>query len=72
MYPNPAQNVVNLGVLSIGSAVKLMDLTGKVIYTAKTTSKETTINTNDLNNGIYFIQIENEGTVAQKKLIINK
>jgi hypothetical protein len=72
LYPNPAQNLVNLGNITIGSTIKLMDVTSKLIYIAKTTAKETTINTADLNNGIYFIQIENEGAIAQKKLIINK
>ncbi len=72
IYPNPATADITLNNVSHGSTIKVIDVTGKLIYFEKVRSTSLIIETNNWSNGMYFIQIENEGAIAQKKLIINK
>lgn len=72
IYPNPASNSVSLTNIVKGSTIKILDVTGKLIYNQKVNSSSGIIETTTWSNGMYFIQIENEGAIAQKKLIINK
>jgi len=72
IYPNPASTSITLNNLVTGSIIKVLDVTGKLIYSETINSNTKSIETNNWSNGMYFIQIENEGAIAQKKLIINK
>jgi len=73
VYPNPANNFVNLANIPNGSAVKIIDITGKVVYSSAITNEQTTtINTADFTNGIYLIRIDTNGSSANRKLIVNK
>lgn len=73
IYPNPANNFAILTNLPNGSTVRVLDITGKVVYSSVTTSEQTTtINTTDLINGIYLVRIDNNGKIANRKLVVNK
>jgi hypothetical protein len=73
MYPNPAHDFVTLTNIPNGSTLQVLDLTGKLVYNAATTNGQTTsINMANFVNGIYHIRIENNGMVANKKLVVNK
>jgi hypothetical protein len=52
--------------------VNVIDVTGKVVYTEVLNNEASTIETQNLANGIYVIQLKNNGAIAHKKLIINK
>jgi|GEM_PF-2487881 len=71
-FPNPAKDVVTIGNVPGGSSVKVTDITGKTVYNAVISNKQTTINTSGFVNGVYIIQVENNGTVAHSKLMISK
>ena len=55
-----------------------MDVTGKVVASTSSATvinggdKTMTIETSNLSNGVYLIQLKNNGAVAHKKLIISK
>ena len=73
IYPNPANDFVTITNLPIGSTMRILDITGKVVYSSAITSEQTTtINTTDFINGIYLIRIENNGNIANRKLVVNK
>ncbi len=72
IYPNPANDFVTISNMPIGSTVRVLDVTGKVVYSSKITSEQTTINTADFTNGIYLIRIDNNGNIANRKLVVNK
>ncbi len=72
IYPNPASTSVTLSNLPIDSDLKIVDITGKVISAITVTSTNMEVPIDFLSNGIYFIQIEQEGAIAQKKLVVNK
>lgn len=79
VFPNPASNLTYIKFdLDQSQSIKysLLDVTGKLIQ-QKTLDKVTlqyeTINTSDLNAGVYFISVEFEKNAAiTKKLIIQK
>jgi len=73
VYPNPAYDFVTITEIPNGSTLKVMDITGKTVYNAAVTyGQTTTISTTGLVNGIYIIRIENSGTVANRKLVVNR
>lgn len=72
LYPNPAKEFVTVTNLSSGSTVRFLDVTGKVIYSSTTKTKNITINTQNFENGTYFICIENNRSVINKKLVISR
>jgi hypothetical protein len=74
LQPNPASAFFTLNNVADGTTVNVMDVTGKVVISSSVidADKTMTIETDNLSNGIYVIQLENNGAVAHKKLIISK
>ncbi len=58
VYPNPAQNEINfVADASKQKAIKLFDVTGRLIDTFSVTNETTTINTSSYANGVYYYSI---------------
>ncbi|MBK6985747.1 MAG: T9SS type A sorting domain-containing protein [Bacteroidetes bacterium] len=74
LQPNPASTFFTLSNVVEGTTVNVMDVTGKVIVSSPVSDgdKTITIETSNLSNGVYMIQLKNNGAVAHKKLIISK
>lgn len=76
MYPNPANNVAYIDILNANGehvTLTITDLTGKVVaertYTIEGDVK-LPINTSKFAKGTYVVHLQKNGTVQQKKLII--
>lgn len=72
LHPNPANNFVVISDIPGNSTISITDMSGKLIYTSLTTTDQTKINTIDFKNGIYLIQVSNNGMVLNKKFLINR
>ncbi len=72
IYPNPANSIVSVSNVTAGSTVTIIDVMGKRVYTTKSVSTTVDLSVETLSNGIYFVEIENNGAVAQKKLVVSK
>ncbi|MCX7743002.1 MAG: SBBP repeat-containing protein [Flavobacteriales bacterium] len=72
IYPNPVSTQFTIANVEIGSRVSIIDITGKVMLIEKVNASTHNISTKDLVNGIYFVQLENNGQFSQKKLVVNK
>ncbi|PZU90525.1 MAG: hypothetical protein DI529_03025 [Chryseobacterium sp.] len=72
IYPNPAKDFVKIDKLPKNSAVKIMDTSGKLIYSSVSKNDTEKINTSNFVNGLYFIQISDGKKVSTQKLIIRK
>lgn len=72
VYPNPANEMVTIGNLPSGSILNITDITGKVVYNAVIKNEQTTINTTDFVNGVYILQVNNNGSIATTKFVVNK
>ncbi len=69
VYPNPATSTVF--VETNGDAqVNIIDITGRCVKSVEITDNVSTINIEDINEGIYFIMIQNENNRVVEKLIV--
>ena len=72
VYPNPTQNTLNIQLPStITSAnVTITDASGRNVYNAELTGNTQSIDVSSLNQGLYFVQINNGEISTTKKVII--
>jgi hypothetical protein len=73
IYPNPAQNNFSIEFKSnTEGSVRIFDISGKVVLNTTINSISQTIDCSNLNNGLYIVQIEANGTLTSQKLNISK
>ena len=70
MFPNPANNMVNLSTNYAMSNVKVVNQLGQVVLEQTPNSKTVSVNTAQLQAGIYFVKITSEAGQSTHKLII--
>ncbi|PLW94147.1 MAG: hypothetical protein C0592_03925 [Marinilabiliales bacterium] len=69
IYPNPANDYVN--IISDGSGYyEILNIAGQVVLSGQISAKLQTINTSDLNSGMYLIRVNNNNESSLQKLII--
>ena len=69
VYPNPATSTIF--VETNGNAqVSIIDMTGRVVKEMVITDNVSAINIEDINQGIYFIMIQNENNRIVEKLVV--
>lgn len=71
VYPNPAQNTINIKGTSLGfNAITITDANGRAVKTLKVdTTTETQMNISDLAPGVYFMAISSESGSVTKKIV---
>ncbi|AUC13659.1 hypothetical protein BTO06_00200 [Tenacibaculum sp. SZ-18] len=71
IYPNPSQNIFNIKrTTSDELTVKVLDLTGKQVFTKKNITDTTfEIDMSSYSSGIYIMNMSSNGKIATKKLI---
>jgi hypothetical protein len=71
IYPNPSEGQITLVIHQAGaSQVNVLDLTGKMVYSRQTTNIVETHDLSELSTGIYILQVQKDGQMVSKKLII--
>ena len=71
LYPNPADNIVNIKSISNIQTLTLIDFTGKTLKEQKNINlKEIKLNVLEIPKGIYIIHVKTENESISKKLII--
>jgi len=68
LYPNPANNEVNISNIQGDFSYKIVDALGKITKSENKQSSPT-INISDLKSGVYFIEISNNDSKSTTKLI---
>jgi hypothetical protein len=77
IYPNPAHTflTINCGNISIlnGYSIKILSLSGQIVFNQNIIQQETTINLGNWSNGIYHIKIFDSlgNSIATKQILIN-
>ena len=74
IYPNPSSTILNISFQSnsdfVDAYFQLVDITGKVILNRSLDSKNMELNVSNIENGIYFVILnDNTSTLARKILI---
>jgi hypothetical protein len=75
IFPNPAHDhfTIDFDGDIRNAEVNIFDMTGKIIYSDIASSlSQLVVNTGDFSEGIYMVQIQAEGFIATKKLVIEK
>jgi hypothetical protein len=73
LFPNPAQNEVNLVTDISGGSIEIYDLLGQIIFIQNLSYGGNTLKIQDLPNGVYTYKVKAENlTVKSDKIIINK
>jgi len=71
IYPNPANNFLNIVSLKSGiSSVEIYNLNGQLVLKKEINNNQQTINIRSLESGIYIVDILSENTSVKRKLII--
>jgi uncharacterized repeat protein (TIGR01451 family) len=73
MMPNPATTEVTL-VFSHAAKRKIYvtDISGKKVFETEQSGTQTSLNTSDLQSGIYFVQLVENGKADTRKLVVNR
>lgn len=71
IYPIPTSDFVNIELPSSGTVGKtdLIDLTGKVLLSAKTRSKKLQFDLREVPAGIYLLRIETDEGISQRRVV---
>jgi hypothetical protein len=75
LFPNPASHyfTIALGRSHKKVAVTISDISGKIIYTTIVSeTQRLEVNMKDFAEGIYVVQIQADGFIATKKLVLEK
>lgn len=73
MFPNPFSNNLSISLNSISelTTIVISDITGKIVYSSQLNQLNTTINLDQLKEGIYFLELMNGTHKSVKKIIKN-
>lgn len=70
VYPVPAKNFLNLEASNVINNIKVINMVGKVVFEKGIETKFYSLNTSELQSGIYFIQMNfKEGSVTKRFVI---
>lgn len=74
LYPNPSETSLTVSFYYTGKPVErtiiISDALGKSIFESKNNFIKQTINVSHLSNGIYFVRVISNGTVATQKFVV--
>ena len=74
VYPNPTKGIVNVTIPSLSetATIKLFDIQGRQIFSKETNQVDTSFGIENLQDGIYLVNIgNNEGSIT-KKIILKR
>ncbi len=73
VYPNPAQNEINISVENHNTIyeVNIYNQIGQIVQTKKENIMESKMDISALPNGIYILEIKSTKTTLRKKIIVN-
>lgn len=73
VFPNPTSNVINILMpTSDFGKLRLLDISGRVLYTMPINSEKVKIETTQFPSGVYFIQVETQNGIGVEKVIISR
>ncbi len=70
IYPNPANNVLNINANSNISMVEVFNVMGQMVASFDANDVNTQINTSNFSNGVYTVRIHTENGVSNQKFTV--
>ncbi len=71
MYPNPVNDKLFIKGVEIGTQIKILDITGKVVFENLSQVNDNVLNVSALKSGVYFIELRLRNSSTIKKIIKN-
>lgn len=73
IYPNPANNVLNIQFkeIDVDAQFEIFDIQGKTMISKQIQQEKTNINIGNLNPGVYIIRLEYNQNLVTRKLIVH-
>jgi hypothetical protein len=72
IYPNPANDVVNVKMNSTINKIAVVNMNGQVVAESVINNNEGSINVSNMANGMYFLRIETANGITMNKIQIVK
>lgn len=72
IFPNPANNTVNLSTVTIPEEISIIALDGKVIKVWNPTTLNSQLDVSDYDNGVYFVRIVSNNITTTERLLVSK
>lgn len=70
VYPNPTQDLIVIALNeNVGKSFSMYDLNGKEVMHGSLSSKKTQISLEELNQGIYLLQLDFEENFCTKRIV---
>jgi len=69
MYPNPVKNTLTIEANSTIQKVSIYTILGQEVLTASPKINSATIQTSELNKGIYMVNTQVDGAISTTKII---
>ena len=69
--PNPVNNELKISAANTIGNVQILDMTGKEVSNTTIAAKSGSVNTSNLNSGVYILKTSVEGKVITKKIVKN-
>ena len=67
IYPNPANNLINIITENANELITISDLSGKVVYSEQASKKQNSIDISQLSVGMYIVRIGEKATKFVKE-----
>lgn len=71
MYPNPVGNTLNISDLNGVNKIVIYDVSGKLIESFEVESHQVSVNTSNLNVGVYIVSFHTESGILTSRFIRN-
>jgi len=71
LYPNPASDQVTIETAISAGRFSVMDRMGRLVLQGNMTTSRTALDLQGLADGIYLLQVEGEGRMAVRKLVVS-
>jgi len=72
IYPNPSNGLIKIeSNFELNGKLEILNITGKIVYSAKIKSEKKTIDLRNLPKGMYFIKVNSGNYSKTEKLVIN-
>ena len=69
MYPNPVQNTLNIDANDTINKVSVFNVLGQEVLTDSPKSNSATLQTSDLQKGVYMVRIDVDGNISTSKFL---
>lgn len=72
IYPNPTAAQLNVYTPGLPATLRIIDLGGRIINELPATDNLTRLSTDNLENGIYLLQVNHNDTSSVNRFVVNK